>query len=139
MYSAAAGGGNRDTTFKRRGCPRPMRWLYRPRTTFRWCGVHIGKQTIQIVNEAMAETNGKFHFPARALGGVSDRTVDPHSLTTFMRRLRTRLRIRAITVHGLRRTGGTMLTEDERFDGEGIDEAVRVWSATTDLQPRPRT
>jgi integrase len=50
--------------------------------------------------------------------------MDPHSLTTFMARLRTRLRIRDITVHDLRRTGRTMLTDDERFDGEGVDEAT---------------
>jgi integrase len=79
---------------------------------------------MEIAREAIAETNGEFLFPARALGGVSNGPIDPHSLTTFMRRLRARLRIRDITVHDLRRTGRTMLTDDERFDGEGVDEAT---------------
>lgn len=38
--------------------------------------------------------------------------------------LRMRLRIRDITVHDLRRTGRTMLTDDERFNGAGVDEAT---------------
>lgn len=79
---------------------------------------------LEIVTEAMAASPGAYLFPARALGGISDGGIDPHSLTTFMRRLRTRLRIRDITVHDLRRTGRTMLTDDERFDGEGVDEAT---------------
>ena len=78
----------------------------------------------EIVVEAMADSHGPHLFPARALGGVSDGPIEPHSLTTFMRRMRTRLRIRDITVHDLRRTGRTMLTDDERFDGEGVDEAA---------------
>jgi integrase len=79
---------------------------------------------MEIVTEAMAETDGPFLFPARALGGVSDGPMDPHTLTTLMRRLRARLRIRDLTVHDLRRTGRTMLTDDERFGGEGIDEVT---------------
>jgi hypothetical protein len=78
----------------------------------------------EIVTEATAETGVVFLFPEWALGGVSEGQMDPHTLTTLMRRLRARLRTRDLIVHDLRRTGRTMQTDDERFGDEGIGEVT---------------